>query len=35
MACHALTHEILERRHSYLPCHVNKSDIGHTRPGEE
>ena len=27
MSCH----EILERRHSYLPCHVEKSDTGYTR----
>ena len=27
MSCH----EILDRRHSYSPCHVGKSDIGYTR----
>ena len=31
MACHALTRKILERRYSYLPFDINKSNIGHTR----
>ena len=35
MACHALIHKSLERRHSYLICHVNESDIGHTRLEQE
>ena len=30
MTCHSLTDEISERRHYFLPCHVNKSDTGHT-----
>ena len=29
MACHALTLEISERRHGYLPFYVNKFDIGY------
>ena len=30
MECHALTHEKSECRHSYLPCHIKKSDTGNT-----
>ena len=33
MAYRALTHEISERRHGNLPCHVNKPDIGYTSLG--
>ena len=31
MVCHPFTHEILERRYSYLPHHINKFDNGQTR----
>ena len=31
MACDALSDEISERTHAYLPFHVNKSDIAHMR----